>query len=259
LQTVLGNLPGATALAIDNVNGRMYWSETGATNRIRRANLDGSNVETVLNTPGEVYDLALDVAANLMVFGQNSALVPESLQVIRAATLDGGSPHDLVSGSGFTPYAVGLFGGRVYFPGEGGGSIRRVNYDGTQNELYLEPAGGGTFALVRAALNGRVYWLDEDDDWIRAEAGHYELFNLKSVTAVDDPQPWGFVADGERLYWTDTVLARVQSVDLEGNGYEFFDVEGKPRRLALAVPEPGVVGVLLIGSLLGARRRRPRR
>src|SRR5215203_1561054 len=27
-QTVLGDLPGVTALAVDNLNGAMYWSET---------------------------------------------------------------------------------------------------------------------------------------------------------------------------------------------------------------------------------------
>jgi hypothetical protein len=258
LQTVLGSLPGATALAIDNTNGKMYWSETIGPSRIRRANLDGSNVELVLNAAAEIYDIALDPEENLMFFAQGSSPIPEIPSAIRAATLAGGSPHDLVSGSKVNPYAVALFDAQVYYPGEGGNNIRRVNYDGTGDQSFLEAAGGGVFALHFPKQSVTpLYWLDEDDDYLRGDDDHYSLFSMQSVGPAGERNPWGLVSEGDRLYWTDATLGRVQSVNpnVGADDYEFFSVEGQPRRLALAVPEPGVATTILAGLLCFRRRR----
>lgn len=42
-------LSNAWGVAVDSTAGKVYWSEAGA-NRIARANLDGSNIETVVDT-----------------------------------------------------------------------------------------------------------------------------------------------------------------------------------------------------------------
>lgn len=47
---------GFSGLSADVTIGKVYWSESG---RIKRINLDGSNVETVSNRPYLVYDIAI--------------------------------------------------------------------------------------------------------------------------------------------------------------------------------------------------------
>lgn len=47
--TIATGLSNVNGLAIDSSNGKVYWAEQGA-NRIARANLDGTSIETMVNT-----------------------------------------------------------------------------------------------------------------------------------------------------------------------------------------------------------------
>ena len=51
-------------LPLDVVGGKMYWM--GFDNGIQRANLDGSNIETLVPIQGSMYSIALDVAGGKM-------------------------------------------------------------------------------------------------------------------------------------------------------------------------------------------------
>lgn len=264
VQTVLGNLPGITALAVDDVHGTIYWSETVGGNRIRRSSLDGSNVTTLLETPGMVYDIALDVPSNLMFFGQGGT--ETTIQMIRGATISGGSPFTVVgpkngNEANYTPYAVGLYDGQVYYAGSGGSAIRRVNYDGTGDQVFVDVAGGNTFALHVKPNDAylRLYWLDEDDDYLRTTEDPSIVLSLRSVGGdYGERYPWGFAGDGQRLYWSDALTHLIQSVDYDGNDYQSFPVDGEPRRIALVVPEPGcaMVTTAITGCFILLRRVR---
>jgi hypothetical protein len=196
-----------------------------------------------------------------MVFTQGFTPVPEVQRAIRAATLTGGSPHDVVTHSNLSANTVALFDQQIYYAGGAGGSIRRINYDGTGDEERIMIAGGGVFDIIfgpQAAT--RIYWLDEDDDVLRGDDDDFDLFPLHTFGPAAERMPWGLVSDGQHLIWTDPAIGRIQSIDFDGNDYQFFDVTGEPRRLAIAVPEPGTLaGVGAIGGLMLARTRRLRR
>ena len=56
------NVKNATGLAVDAVGGKLYWTErtSDSTGRIRRANLDGTNVKLVKNLTSVPYGIAID-------------------------------------------------------------------------------------------------------------------------------------------------------------------------------------------------------
>jgi sugar lactone lactonase YvrE len=91
-ETLLSGLAGPRGLALDLAGGKMYWSERN-TNVIRRANVNGSNLETLvsngLNNPATV---AIDSAAGQMYWvnigGEN----------IMRSNLDGTNPTTVISG-----------------------------------------------------------------------------------------------------------------------------------------------------------------
>jgi len=65
LVTVMGSST-PWALAIDTVNGKMYWGDYGPPWMIRRADLDGTNVETVTTDAISPCAIALDVPGGKM-------------------------------------------------------------------------------------------------------------------------------------------------------------------------------------------------
>ena len=79
-----------TGLALDVDGGQMYWTELDS-ERIRRANLDGSDVETLVSGADNAYGLALDVDGGQMYWTE------ADLGRIRRANLDGSDVETLVT------------------------------------------------------------------------------------------------------------------------------------------------------------------
>ncbi|HJQ79388.1 MAG TPA: hypothetical protein VJ828_05505, partial [Lacipirellulaceae bacterium] len=57
------------SIAIDPVERKVYWTLDGTVNQIRRANLDGTNVETVLDNGDGPNVIAIDIPRRKMYFG----------------------------------------------------------------------------------------------------------------------------------------------------------------------------------------------
>lgn len=79
-------------LEIDLTNNKLYWTVTGADDEIRRADLDGSNVETVVPGLNRPHGLALDVPDSNMYFTE------VVLGTVSRCTLDGSNITTIVSG-----------------------------------------------------------------------------------------------------------------------------------------------------------------
>ncbi|MBP3191243.1 T9SS type A sorting domain-containing protein [Natronogracilivirga saccharolytica] len=78
-------------VAIDLASGHLYWTETD-NDRIRRANLDGSQTEDFLTGLEQPEGLSIDVANGMIYWNEPNA------GKIRAAGLDGKAPEDLFTG-----------------------------------------------------------------------------------------------------------------------------------------------------------------
>ena len=60
---VLPGIPTPIGIALDAAHGKMYWTDSA--NVIHRANLDGTNVENLINQPSiaELSGIVVDAAA----------------------------------------------------------------------------------------------------------------------------------------------------------------------------------------------------
>jgi hypothetical protein len=94
---VITNLPyhhRLTSLALDPVEGKLYWSIPEGDERIMRMNIDGTGLEVVLEEDGgfSAAGIALDVGSRKIYWTD-----PEG-GVIRRANLDGSEIETLVMG-----------------------------------------------------------------------------------------------------------------------------------------------------------------
>lgn len=103
-EILVTGLSDPSVVRLDVANGHMYWSEGyTAPNRIRRANLDGSNVVTVVEFP--IYTcptgFGLDLTSRKMYWAQ------ECSSVVGRADLDGTNAETFLPGL-YRPFAIAL-------------------------------------------------------------------------------------------------------------------------------------------------------
>ena len=140
--------PFHSGLAVDPVNGKLYWSTsiTAIEGEILRANLDGTNVETVVTGASKPSRIALHVAAGKIYW------TDFVLDVVRRADLDGSNIEDLyVVGANLNPggIALDLAEGKIYWgqavsTSPHVGKIMRMNLNGTSPEDVIT----GNFGLI---------------------------------------------------------------------------------------------------------------
>jgi DNA-binding beta-propeller fold protein YncE len=129
---------GLVDIALDVTDGKMYWVETmyqresgerfySIKSRIRRSNLDGSKVQTLVQTPvagglEEILALALDVMGGKMYWVEHFESAASHKQgQIRRSNLDGSNVEDLVLfGDTEDPVAIldialDVTGGKIYW------------------------------------------------------------------------------------------------------------------------------------------------
>ena len=188
----------------------MYWTERGGNHypyRIRRANLDGSNIETLILPGGAPSGLALDMDGGKMYW---TDWLNDN---IRRANLDGSNVETLISyepslgdpsGSALKvcsfstspPCSYGdpsglvldVARGKMYWtdkwaslPFQSG--LRRANLDGSNIETLILP-GGAPSDLALDVGEGKMYWV-RDPNIQRANLDGSNIETL--VTGLDRP------------------------------------------------------------------------
>ncbi len=162
-------VPGVDAdgFDIDPGAGKIYWTEAGSPNRIRRANLDGSAIENLYTTTvRHPFAVVLDPAGGKLYF-TNTGYQPD----IQRMNLDGSGRESIVAlGSSDRATHIGLDGhGRVYWLNATTETIDRANLDGSavanvtgDVDDFYDPG----FAVDPAG--GFVYWVNSDARIVRA-------------------------------------------------------------------------------------------
>lgn len=146
--------PSAFQPALDLARGQMYWTdgvefEPGS---LRRANLDGSDVTTlVTGLRGSAGAVALDLAGGQMYWGEGQAPAR-----IRRANLDGSGLTTLLQVP-VTEVALDIPGGKMYWASINARHIMRANLDGSGQEILVQNQ-DTPISIALDVAAGQMYW-----------------------------------------------------------------------------------------------------
>jgi low density lipoprotein receptor-related protein 5/6 len=169
-------------IALDLVAGKMYWTESGLYSRfykLRRANLDGSDVEDVIPTEAlrRPKGIALDLAAGKIYWG-GGTVSQEDKGRIRRANLDGSAIEDVIEvGRNTVGLELDLGEEKMYWTNNQEGEVWRANLDGTMKELLIAGL-DNPLGLALDLTKGKLYCADH-------HAGKIKRSNLDG-TEVED-------------------------------------------------------------------------
>jgi hypothetical protein len=219
----LVTIAGSSALggiALDVSAGKMYWTDN-ATDKIQRANLDGSSVEDLVTIAGTsiLRDIALDVSAGKMYWTDSGT------DKIQRANLDGSSVEDLVTIAGSSTLngiALDVSAGKMYWTDSDTDKIQRANLDGSSVEDLVTIAGFSTLSGIALDVSaGKMYWTDSGTDKIqRANLDGTNVEDL--VTIAGTSTLFGIALDvsAGKMYWTDYHTDKIQRANLDGSSVE---------------------------------------
>lgn len=237
-------------LAVDPVAGKLYWSEVdydAHLGRIRRSNLDGANIESLMtlthaSLTREPNALALDVAEGRVYWTEGG-----TNRVMRA-DLNGANEQTLASTNIGVPYGIALdpIAQKIYWVNGGGPHrIERMNVDGSAREpLYdqsLNPIG-----LALDLAGGRVIWSDyfTGGTYARDMGGG-------NAVLLAPWSGWALAVDAEatKVYSIGTDVAPLRRVSLDGSDPEELIVNHGVGVTGLVVsPLEGLMYWMVFGS-----------
>ncbi len=195
---------------------KMYWTDYG-TEKIQRANLDGSNVEdlvtTGLTTP---LGIALDVGRGKMYWADGGT------SKIQRANLDGSNVEDLITTGLTTPLGIALDVGRgkMYWTDGGTAKIQRANLDGSNVEDLVTTGLRHPFGIALDVGRGKMYW--PDNGTAKIQRANLDGSNVEDLITTGLDRPVGIALDVGRgkMYWTDSGTDKIQRANLDGSNVE---------------------------------------
>ena len=207
----------------------LYWSDA-RTDRIQRAELDGSDLRTLVGGLMQPRDLALDRDGGRMYWTDSGA------DKIQRAHLDGSKVEDLVTEGLKEPFgiALDLGGGKMYWSDWGTDRIQRSNLDGSEIEDLVATGLNEPYGLALDLGEGKIYWTDWGSDRIqRANLDGSEVEDL--VTGLNQPRGIALDLEDGRMYWPDWGTDKIQRANLDGSEVEDLVTEGLRTSQAIAL------------------------
>ena len=224
------------------VEGKIYWTD-GV--EIRRANLNGTQVETVLTTTSNPRSIELDLIRGKMYW------MTEEGRVWRA-NLDGTEIEDImIEAPGYylsSSFALDTAGNKLYtlenlvdfyalvtkWDLETGGideksqvysdGIRDMIFNPVTDQVVLSNDGSPFLYLPWAnqlavdSMNGQLYFTDGYDEIMRADADGKNIEILISGLSSSE----GIAVDAlwRKMYWVDSGTGKIQRANLDGTNIE---------------------------------------
>jgi low density lipoprotein receptor-related protein 5/6 len=204
-------------IALDFSADKLYWSFGGLPGRwLRRADMDGSDVETLLYPGATATDVAVDPVSGKLYWAASG---------IHRANLDGSGRESLEEVScGASGLALDLDRGRVYWTAtcQDRMRIERANLDGSGyeplvTEGLVEPSG-----IALDLGRGKMYWTDADGHRImRANLDGTEV-EVLVARHLSSPRDIALDVGAGKMYLTDQSYptAGVLRANLDGSDLE---------------------------------------
>ena len=131
----------------------IYWGDP-STDKIHRANLDGSGVTDLVTGLSNVESLALDVAGGHMYWADRGT------DKIQRANLDGSGVTDLVTTPNVYALALDVAGGHMYWTDTTLDKIQRSNLDGSGVTDLVTTGLFNARGFTLDVAGGHMYWTD---------------------------------------------------------------------------------------------------
>lgn len=238
--TGLATIPVAptepSQIAIDPEGGKIYWSEP-TNNRIRRSNLDGTNIETIIVSTN-AYGIALEPTSNTLYFSHGA-----STRFINKAQLDGTNSTSLLTTGEFSEDVdldIDVNAGKLFWSEPTNDFIRQANLDGSGAGTIINVGSTGFIdGITVDQLNQRIYWLDAGNQNISSAT--LTGASLVVVTSVSPDGGKNGIAidglDGPTVYWTEAAGIRINRHNIATTTTEVIltSIDGliKPTDIAL--------------------------
>lgn len=213
--------------------GYIYWTEYGAgagAGKIRRANLDGSDIRDIVTGSDHPADLTLDITGGKLYWIGST----DNFNGIKRANLDGTNIEILVDGESIarSGLALDISGGKMYW-GHAGPSnsnpntskIYRANLDGTNVETLFT----GFFARFHTHVGPRgialdlsqskMYWTSYGDR--RIQRANFDGTNVETLlNELGGPHHIALDLNSDKMYWTNWAVGTIQRANLDGSNVE---------------------------------------
>jgi hypothetical protein len=248
---VPSGLVGAFRMTVDEQAGKLYWSSVNGQG-IRRANLDGTQMEIFFADSDPILGLAHDPVNERILFYKD--------QDIRWAKTDGSNVETLLEDFGAVEnITVDAAAGKLYMGQRGftgNGLIWRCNLDGSGLEQIVSGISNGPIGLGVDAAAGRVFWAQggAGQRGIRST----DLSAGDRQTLVDDVDADALIVDpaSQQVLWT----SNSGGVDwIERAAYDGSDRTAIHTNIGaggiVLVPEPAAAAVALTVLITLAIRR----
>ncbi len=213
--------------------GKMYFTDNG-TQKIQRANINGTNVEDVLTELSTPKGLAIDSVSERLYWTDTGT------GKIERADLDGSNREELVTGLSIpNRVALDLVRGKMYWTDDGTNRIERADLDGSNVEDLLIPGLNRPYGITVDPAGAKVYWADGRTRKLqRANLDGTGVEDLVSTTP-DTPYDIDLDLDAGKMYWVVSggisSTSKVLRADLDGSNVEELVSSGlrDPRGIAL--------------------------
>ena len=230
-------------IALDMSVGKMYWtdrdklsvSDPEARSSIHRANLDGTNIETLVLGGNSIKEhIALDTSGGKIYWTDWGNFSDDKIQ---RANLDGSNVEDLVTGlNNPRGIALDVSQRKMYWTNDG--KIQCANLDGS-NIQDLLIAGPRQSGIALDVASGKIYWADQNSNKIRR--ANLDGTNVEDVVALPGlPVDIDLDSISGKMYWTAFRPSKIQRANLDGTNVEDLITIGlsNPIGIALGIPQP---------------------
>ncbi|MDH5729753.1 MAG: hypothetical protein OEZ58_12235, partial [Gammaproteobacteria bacterium] len=218
---------------------KIYWVDAGAADSLKRADISGSNVETLATALSNPRGLEVDETNGKIYWSQNGT------SEIKRSNLDG-SVIEVVAntaGEGFTnPFGVDVDAveGKVYWVSTGVPLVQKKNLDGSGSATLIDTGSPDVVDPQDVAVDnagGKVYWINNGNQDIRRKnitgSGTVDVL----VTGLTTPRSIALdIAAGE-MYFVDAGAGTINKHNMDGSASTTVILSGltSPQALALDV------------------------
>ena len=201
MEDLLPNVQNATSLAVDVAGGKLYWAEktSDRTGRIKRANLDGSDVKLVKDLTSVPLDIALDTVAGKLY-------LINSWGKVQRLNVDGSNfQANLITGLKSPKHiTLDAAGGRIYWTEQTSdttGKVRHANLNGS-NVRFVKDLTSAPRGLALDTVNRKLYLTNA---WGKVQRLNIDGSNFQSnlITGLDAPKEVSVDMAGRKIYWTE--------------------------------------------------------